>query len=105
MAKKEPTKKVKAKKTVARAVKFKETEEQKAAPKKGVHPLAVISVGFAIMGLFVFGILFGIIAVITGVVARLQIRERGKSRMLAIIGIFLGVIDVVGMALILASLR
>lgn len=99
MAKKK-AKKLKATKT---AVQKKEFQQPKAEEKTSM--ISMFSLAFAILGLFIFGIIFGLIAVVTGLFARAQTKQKTRSRMFANLGLILGVIDVVGIVLILTTIK
>jgi len=63
----------------------------KISPSGGSNTFGYFAIGFGVIGLFIFGIIFGIIAIILGAIGSNQ----DENTSMASIGLILGVLDIV----------
>ncbi len=82
-----------------------ETNQTEDKSQKSVNVCGLLSFVFSIVGIFVYGIICGIIATILGIVGLATFKsEKHTSRWMAITGLVIGVVEVVIMGLYIISI-
>ncbi len=82
------------------AQKAQENEVQMNQGTKKVNTSALVSFIFSLVGLIIAGLPCGIVAIITGIIGLVKFnKETEKFKWMAIVGIIVGVVDVVAVSL------
>ncbi len=80
-------------------------KENSTNSEKQLNICALLSFIFSLVGLWVFGVPLGIAAVILGIVGIVKFdKEKQKFKWMAIVGLVLGVIDIIAVLLSVAML-
>lgn len=73
--------------------------------EKNLNICALLSFIFSLVGLFVFGVPLGIAAIILGIIGIVKFdKEKQKFKWMAIVGLVLGVVDVIAILLSVLTL-
>ena len=73
--------------------------------EKNLNICALLSFIFSLVGLFVFGVPLGIAAIILGIIGIVKFdNEKQKFKWMAIVGLVLGVVDVIAILLSVLTL-
>ena len=80
-----------------------QTEAQVVQPLGKPHVASVVAVAAGVLGLLVLPIVFGPASIIAGVIGLVKSQEEGRNSGLAVVGMILGLVDIIAMFVVMSA--